>query len=55
LKKVSGDPTFARSLNVNPHSAINFTTETKRCRSDFQYFWHWFTWRAFSVSNLYSD
>jgi len=32
LKKLSGDPTFSSSLNASLRSAINFTTETKRCR-----------------------
>jgi len=45
----------AISLNDGPRSGINFTTETKRCRSDFQYFWHWLTWLASSVSIVHSD
>jgi len=31
-KNFLGDSTFSSSLNANPGSAINFTTETKRCR-----------------------
>jgi len=31
-KKLLGDPTFSSSLNASPRSAINFMTETKRCR-----------------------
>jgi len=31
-KNFLGDPTYLSSLNANPRSAINFTTETKRCR-----------------------
>ena len=54
-KEFLGDPTFSSSLNVSPRSAINFTTETKRCRSDFQYCCHWLTWLASSVSILHSD
>jgi len=41
LKKFLRDPTFSSSLNVSPRSTIHFTTETKRCRSDFKYCWHW--------------
>ena len=54
-KKFLGDPPFSSSLNVSPRSALNFKTETKRCRSDFQYCWHWLTWPASSVSILHSD
>jgi len=54
-KEFLGDPTFSSSLNVSPRSAINFTTEIKRCRSDFQYCWPWFTWLASFVSILHSD
>jgi len=54
-KEFLGDPTFSSSLNVSPRSAINFLTEIKRCRSDFQYCWHWLTWLASSVSILHSD
>jgi len=31
-KNFLDDPTFSSSLNATPRSAINFTTETKRCR-----------------------
>jgi len=31
-KNFLGDPTFSSSPNTTPRSAINFTTETKRCR-----------------------
>jgi len=31
-KNFLGDPTFSSSLNASLRSAINFTTETKRCR-----------------------
>ena len=54
LEKFLGGPTFSSSLNVGPRSAINFTTEIKRCRSDFQYCWHWLT-LASSVSTLHCD
>jgi len=30
---VLGDPTFSSSPNASRRSAINFTTETERCRS----------------------
>ena len=32
LENYLGDPTFSSSQNASPGSAINFTTETKRCR-----------------------
>ena len=53
---ILGDPTFSSSaLNANPRSAIDFMTETKCCRSDFQYSSYWLTWQAISVSILPSD
>ena len=53
-KTFLGDPTFSSSLDASPRSAINFTTD-ERCRSDFQYCWHWLNWLASSVSILQSD
>ena len=54
LKNVSAQSNVFISKRQSSHSN-KFYDRTKRCRSDFQYYWLWLTWLASSVSILHSD
>jgi len=56
-KNVLGSSTFSLSpLNASLPSAMNFMTETKRCRQKrFSIFSHWLTWLTSSIWILPSD